>query len=110
MADDGIRAFAGTSLVLGPWWGLALAPLIALLLGVRIGIEEKTLRMGLEGHDDYAACVGVWFCSSGDDTIAPGDQLRLTEASKRAIMVAPNRVETSKSRGDENDQEDVRSA
>jgi protein-S-isoprenylcysteine O-methyltransferase Ste14 len=45
---------AGTSLVLGSWWGLATAPLLALLLGVRIGIEEKTLRMGHEGYDDYA--------------------------------------------------------
>lgn len=29
-------------------------PIFALLLGIRIGIEEKTLRMGLEGYDDYA--------------------------------------------------------
>jgi protein-S-isoprenylcysteine O-methyltransferase Ste14 len=35
-------------------WGLATVPLLALLLSVRIGIEEKTLRMGLEGYDDYA--------------------------------------------------------
>lgn len=46
--------FAGTSLVLGSWWGLATVPVFALLLGIRIGIEEKTLRMGLEGYDDYA--------------------------------------------------------
>jgi protein-S-isoprenylcysteine O-methyltransferase Ste14 len=45
---------AGTSLVLGSWWGLATVPGLALLLGVRIGIEEKTLRMGLQGYDDYA--------------------------------------------------------
>jgi protein-S-isoprenylcysteine O-methyltransferase Ste14 len=44
---------AGTSLVLGSWWGLATVPLLALLLGIRIGIEEMTLRMGLEGYDDY---------------------------------------------------------
>ena len=44
---------AGTSLVLGSWWGLATIPILALLLGIRIGIEEKTLRMGLEGYDDY---------------------------------------------------------
>ncbi|MBB3394481.1 hypothetical protein EV291_104256, partial [Rhizobium sp. BK068] len=43
-----------TSLVLGSWWGLATAPLLALLLGIRIGVEEKALRMGLEGYDDYA--------------------------------------------------------
>jgi protein-S-isoprenylcysteine O-methyltransferase Ste14 len=46
--------FAGTSLVLGSWWGLATVPIFALLLGIRIGIEEKTLRSGLEGYNDYA--------------------------------------------------------
>ncbi len=45
---------AGTSLVLGSWWGLAMVPILAFLLVIRIGIEEKTLRMGLEGYDDYA--------------------------------------------------------
>jgi protein-S-isoprenylcysteine O-methyltransferase Ste14 len=44
---------AGTSLVLGSWWGLATIPLLALLLGIRIGVEERTLRMGLDGCDDY---------------------------------------------------------
>jgi protein-S-isoprenylcysteine O-methyltransferase Ste14 len=45
---------AGTSLVLGSWWGLVTVPILALLLGIRIGIEEKTLRNGLEGYDEYA--------------------------------------------------------
>ena len=45
---------AGTSLVLGSWWGLAMVPILAFLLVIRIGIEEKTLRMGLEGYGDYA--------------------------------------------------------
>jgi protein-S-isoprenylcysteine O-methyltransferase Ste14 len=45
---------AGTSLVLGSWWGLIAAPILALLFGIRIGIEEKALRTGLEGYDDYA--------------------------------------------------------
>jgi protein-S-isoprenylcysteine O-methyltransferase Ste14 len=45
---------AGTSLVLGSWWGLATVPILAVLFGIRIGIEEKTLRMGLGGYDDYA--------------------------------------------------------
>ena len=49
-----IYYFAGTSLVLGSWWGLATIPILVLLLGIRIGIEEKTLRAGLEGYDDYA--------------------------------------------------------
>ena len=45
---------AATSLVLGSWWGLATVPLVAIAVAVRIGIEEKTLREGLEGYDDYA--------------------------------------------------------
>jgi protein-S-isoprenylcysteine O-methyltransferase Ste14 len=45
---------AGTSLALGSWWGLAMVPVLAVLLGVRIGIEENTLRTGLEGYGDYA--------------------------------------------------------
>lgn len=44
---------AATALVLGSWWGLVTIPVLALLLGIRIGIEEKTLRMGLTGYDDY---------------------------------------------------------
>lgn len=46
--------FAATSLVLGSWWGLATIPVLALLLAIRIGIEERTLRAGLDGYDAYA--------------------------------------------------------
>jgi protein-S-isoprenylcysteine O-methyltransferase Ste14 len=45
---------AATSLVLGSWWGLATVPLVALGFALRIGVEEKALREGLEGYDDYA--------------------------------------------------------
>lgn len=45
---------AGTSLVLGSWWGLATVPILALLFVIRIGIEEKALCTGLDGYDDYA--------------------------------------------------------
>jgi protein-S-isoprenylcysteine O-methyltransferase Ste14 len=45
---------AGTSLVLGSWWGLVTIPFLAVLFGVRIGVEEQTLRTGLDGYDDYA--------------------------------------------------------
>ncbi len=48
---------AGTSLVLGSWWGLVAVPILALLLGIRIGIEERALRTGLEGYDEYARLV-----------------------------------------------------
>jgi len=45
---------AGTSLVLGSWWGLVTVPVLTLLLGIRIRIEEQALRSGLDGYDDYA--------------------------------------------------------
>jgi protein-S-isoprenylcysteine O-methyltransferase Ste14 len=46
--------FIGTSLLLGSWWGLAFVLVFIALLCIRIPIEEKTLRAGLEGYDDYA--------------------------------------------------------
>ncbi len=36
------------------WWRLATVPILALLFGIRIGIEERALRAGLVGYDDYA--------------------------------------------------------
>ncbi len=45
---------AGTSLTLGSWWGLASVPMLALLGGVRTIVEERTLRAGLAGYDEYA--------------------------------------------------------
>jgi protein-S-isoprenylcysteine O-methyltransferase Ste14 len=45
---------AGTSLLLGSGWGLVAVPVLAALLAVRIRIEEKALRAGLAGYDDYA--------------------------------------------------------
>lgn len=56
----------GVALLLGSWWGLAIAPAFAILFGIRTGIEEKTLATGLPGYADYAARVryrlvpGVW--------------------------------------------------
>lgn len=47
----------GTSLLLGSWWGVAAVLLLLVLLGIRIQIEERTLRVGLAGYDDYAANV-----------------------------------------------------
>jgi protein-S-isoprenylcysteine O-methyltransferase Ste14 len=47
----------GTSLLLGSWWGLVGVLGLAVLLGLRIQIEEKTLRAGLQGYGDYAAQV-----------------------------------------------------
>jgi protein-S-isoprenylcysteine O-methyltransferase Ste14 len=48
---------AGTSLLLGSWWGLAAVLVMAALFGIRIRIEETALRAGLQGYDDYAARV-----------------------------------------------------
>jgi protein-S-isoprenylcysteine O-methyltransferase Ste14 len=45
---------ASTSLVLGSWWGLAAVPVLGLAFAIRIGVEEKTLREGLQGYGDYA--------------------------------------------------------
>ncbi|WEX77844.1 isoprenylcysteine carboxylmethyltransferase family protein [Sinorhizobium numidicum] len=45
---------AGTSLLLGSWWGLLTVLVLAGLLAVRIGIEETALRRGLAGYDAYA--------------------------------------------------------
>ncbi|MFK4506190.1 isoprenylcysteine carboxylmethyltransferase family protein [Bradyrhizobium daqingense] len=58
--------FVGMPLLLGSWWGLAMAPVFPVLFAVRIGIEERTLREGLPGYAEYAARVryrlvpGVW--------------------------------------------------
>jgi protein-S-isoprenylcysteine O-methyltransferase Ste14 len=49
--------FAGTPLLLGSWWGLATAPLLAGILVLRIFIEEQALRAGLPGYAEYAARV-----------------------------------------------------
>ncbi len=45
---------AATSLILGSWWGLATIPLVAVAFAIRIRVEEKALRDGLQGYDDYA--------------------------------------------------------
>jgi protein-S-isoprenylcysteine O-methyltransferase Ste14 len=58
--------FVGAPLLLGSWWGVAMAPVFFILLAVRTRIEERTLVHGLPGYADYAARVphrlvpGVW--------------------------------------------------
>ncbi len=54
MYAGGLMFLAGTSLLLGSWWGLVAALVLAVLLAIRIRIEEKALRDGLEGYDEYA--------------------------------------------------------
>lgn len=57
MYAGAIVYFAGTALLLGSWWGLAAVLAFIMLLAIRTFIEEKTLRTGLQGYDDYAARV-----------------------------------------------------
>jgi protein-S-isoprenylcysteine O-methyltransferase Ste14 len=45
--------FLGTPLLLGSWWGLLATLLLIILLAVRIQIEERTLRIGLPGYQEY---------------------------------------------------------
>jgi protein-S-isoprenylcysteine O-methyltransferase Ste14 len=49
--------FLGTPLLLGSWYGLALAPLMMAILAVRAIMEERMLMAELEGYADYAARV-----------------------------------------------------
>jgi len=57
MYAGAILFFAGTALLLGSWWGLVSVLAFIVLLAIRTFIEEKTLRTGLRGYDDYAANV-----------------------------------------------------
>lgn len=45
---------AATSLVLGSWWGLLTVPIVAAGFAIRIPVEERVLRQGLAGYNDYA--------------------------------------------------------
>ncbi|RNJ43261.1 isoprenylcysteine carboxyl methyltransferase [Mesorhizobium erdmanii] len=57
MYAGAILFFAGTALLLGSWWGLVSVLVFIVLLAIRTFIEEKTLRTGLRGYDDYATRV-----------------------------------------------------
>ena len=58
--------FIGVPLLLGSWWGVAIAPVFAVLFAIRARIEERALIAGLPGYADYAARVryrlvpGLW--------------------------------------------------
>jgi protein-S-isoprenylcysteine O-methyltransferase Ste14 len=64
---SGIVLFrVGAPLLLGSWWGVAMAPLFIVLFAVRAEIEERALLAGLPGYADYTARVryrlvpGLW--------------------------------------------------
>jgi len=58
--------FVGVPLLLGSWWGVAIAPTFAVLFAIRARIEERALIEGLPDYADYAARVryrlvpGLW--------------------------------------------------
>ena len=58
--------FVGVPLLLGSWWGVAIAPTFAVLFAIRARIEERALVEGLPDYADYAARVryrlvpGLW--------------------------------------------------
>jgi len=66
MYSGTVLYFFGTPLLLGSWWGVALAPLFVVLFAIRAGIEERALLAGLPGYADYIARVryrlvpGIW--------------------------------------------------
>jgi protein-S-isoprenylcysteine O-methyltransferase Ste14 len=58
--------FVGVPLLLGSWWGVAIAPAFAILFAIRARIEGRALVGGLPDYADYAARVryrlvpGLW--------------------------------------------------
>jgi protein-S-isoprenylcysteine O-methyltransferase Ste14 len=57
MYAGAIFFFLGTPLLLGSWYGLALAPFMMAVLAVRAVMEERMLVAELEGYAEYAARV-----------------------------------------------------
>jgi protein-S-isoprenylcysteine O-methyltransferase Ste14 len=55
MYSGAIPFFLGAPLLLGSWYGLALAPFLIAMLAVRALLEERTLGAELEGYAEYAA-------------------------------------------------------
>ena len=66
MYSGTVPFFVGVPLLLGSWWGVAMAPLFVMLFVIRVAIEERVLIAGLPGYADYAAQVryrlvpGLW--------------------------------------------------
>jgi protein-S-isoprenylcysteine O-methyltransferase Ste14 len=66
MYASAILYLVGMPLLFGSEYGLAFVPVLVVLLALRIGIEERALRAGLDGYAQYAARVryrlipGIW--------------------------------------------------
>lgn len=66
MYSGAVLFMLGIALLPGSWWGAAMTPVFAILLGIRTRIEEKTLVAGLPDYADYMARVryrlvpGLW--------------------------------------------------
>lgn len=57
MYAGALLLIGATPMLLGSWWGLAIGPLLILLIGTRAVMEERTLTLELEGYAEYAARV-----------------------------------------------------
>jgi protein-S-isoprenylcysteine O-methyltransferase Ste14 len=53
--------FLGTSFLLGSWYGVLCTPVFIGLFAVRAVLEERLLRVELEGYDAYVARVKYRF-------------------------------------------------
>jgi protein-S-isoprenylcysteine O-methyltransferase Ste14 len=53
MYAGALLMFVGAPLLLCSLWGLIAVPVMIVVLGTRIGIEERTLRTNLEGYTEY---------------------------------------------------------
>jgi protein-S-isoprenylcysteine O-methyltransferase Ste14 len=57
MYASGILCYLGIPLLLGSWYGLAMAAVMVVLLAIRAVREERLLQPELDGYSDYAARV-----------------------------------------------------
>ena len=54
---SGLLSYLGTPLLLGSWYGLAMVPVMSALLAIRAVMEERMLKLELDGYREYAARV-----------------------------------------------------
>jgi protein-S-isoprenylcysteine O-methyltransferase Ste14 len=57
MYAGALLMFVGTPLLLCSVWGFIAVPIMVVVLGIRIGIEERTLRANLDGYTEYMQAV-----------------------------------------------------